>query len=139
MDSNIHRIMARVEALQNFLSTDEGANLLTGYKRAVNILKAEEKKDTKISGDPTAGTLAEEKDLFEQLEKVSGTTEEAVMSEKFEEAMSALATLRPTIDAFFDKVTVNSEDEGERQNRLALLAQIRSTMNRVADFSKIEG
>ena len=138
-EDDLVRLLARVEALQNFLSTDEGANLLTGYKRAVNILKAEEKKDTKISGDPTAGTLAEEKDLFEQLEKVSGTTEEAVKSEKFEEAMSGLATLRPTIDAFFDKVTVNSEDEGERLNRLRLLAQIRSTMNRVADFSKIEG
>lgn len=138
-EDDLVRLLARVSALQSFLGTDEGANLLAGYKRAANILKAEEKKGTTVSGEATAGTLAEEKDLFDRLEKVSADTDQAVKDEKFEEAMSALATLRPSIDAFFDKVTVNSEDEGERGNRLRLLAQIRSTMNRVADFSKIEG
>ncbi|MBL4801889.1 MAG: glycine--tRNA ligase subunit beta [Emcibacter sp.] len=138
-EDDLVRLLARVAALQNFLSDEEGANLLTGYKRATNILKAEEKKGTKISGEATAGTLTEEQNLFEQLGKVSIATDDAVQREEFEEAMSALATLRPSIDAFFDKVTVNSENEDERHNRLRLLAQIRSTMNRVADFSKIEG
>ncbi len=138
-EDDLVRLLARVDALQKFLSTDEGANLLAGYKRAANILKAEEKKDGPISGEPTAGTLAEEKNLFERLSQVSAAADKAVASEKFEDAMSALATLRPAIDAFFDKVTVNSDDKPERLNRLRLLAQIRNTMNRVADFSKIEG
>ncbi|NOZ66849.1 MAG: glycine--tRNA ligase subunit beta, partial [Alphaproteobacteria bacterium] len=135
MDSNINRIMARVDALQKFLSTDEGGNLLAGYKRAANILK----KETEIFGEPTAGTLAEEKNLFERLSKVSAAADKAIADEKFEDAMVQLATLRPAIDAFFDKVTVNSDDKAERLNRLRLLARIRDTMNRVADFSKIEG
>jgi len=138
-EDDLVRLIARVEALQNFLSTDEGGNLLSGYKRAANILKAEEKKDGPITGDATAGSLPEEKDLCEQLGRVSAATTTALEQEKFEEAMAALATLRPAIDAFFDKVTVNSDVETERQNRLRLLAQIRSTMNKVADFSKIEG
>ncbi len=128
-------LLARVEALQSFLSTDEGGNLLAGYKRAANILK----KETEISGEPTAGTLAEEKNLFERLGKVSAAADKAIADEKFENAMAHLATLRPAIDAFFDKVTVNSDDKAERLNRLRLLARIRDTMNRVADFSKIEG
>lgn len=138
-EDDLVRIIARVEALQNFLSTDEGEHLLTGFKRAANILKAEEKKDGPISGDATAGTLSEEKELFERLGQVSAATMADVAAEEFEDAMGHLATLRPSIDAFFDKVTVNSEVPEERQNRLRLLAQIRSTMNSVADFSKIEG
>ena len=138
-EDDLVRLMARVEALQNFLSTDEGANLLAGYKRAANILKAEEKKDGVITGAPTAGSLPEENELFNRLAQVSAATTTAIEQEKFEEAMSVLATLRPSIDAFFDKVTVNSDDKQERLNRLRLLAQIRNTMNRVADFSKIEG
>lgn len=138
-EDDLVRLLARVEALQGFLSTDEGGNLLAGYKRAANILKAEEKKDGPISGEATAGTLPEEKELFARLGQVSAATRAVVENEDFEEAMSGLATLRPTIDAFFDKVTVNSEDAGERQNRLRLLAEIRNTMSRVADFSKIEG
>ncbi len=138
-EDDLVRLLARVDALQKFLSTDEGANLLAGYKRAANILKAEEKKDGPITGTPTAGTLAEEKNLFERLAQVSAAADKAVADEKFEDAMVQLATLRPAIDAFFDKVTVNSDDSQERLNRLRLLAQIRDTMNRVADFSKIEG
>ncbi|PCJ39435.1 MAG: glycine--tRNA ligase subunit beta [Alphaproteobacteria bacterium] len=134
-EDDLVRLLARVDALQNFLSTDEGGNLLAGYKRAANILK----KETEISGEPTAGTLAEEKNLFERLSKVSAAADKAIADEKFEEAMVHLATLRPAIDAFFDKVTVNSDDKAERLNRLRLLARIRDTMNRVADFSKIEG
>ncbi len=138
-EDDLVRILARVDALQKFLSTDEGGNLLAGYKRAANILKAEEKKDGPITGEPTAGSLAEEKNLFEQLSQVSAAADKAVADEKFEDAMAQLATLRPAIDAFFDKVTVNSDDAAERLNRLRLLARIRDTMNRVADFSKIEG
>jgi glycyl-tRNA synthetase beta chain len=134
-EDDLVRLLARVDALQKFLSTDEGANLLAGYKRAANILK----KETEISGEPTAGTLAEEKNLFERLSKVSAAVDKAIADEKFEDAMRELATLRPAIDAFFDKVTVNSDDKAERLNRLRLLARIRDTMNRVADFSKIEG
>ncbi|HEC00863.1 MAG TPA: glycine--tRNA ligase subunit beta, partial [Sphingomonadales bacterium] len=85
-------------------------------------------------------TLAEEKNLFERLSKVSAAADKAIADEKFEEAMVHLATLRPAIDAFFEnKVRVNSDDKAERLNRLRLLARIRDTMNRVADFSKIEG
>ncbi|MCF6214982.1 MAG: glycine--tRNA ligase subunit beta [Emcibacter sp.] len=138
-EDDLVRLMARVEALQNFLGTEEGENLLAGYKRAANILKAEEKKDGAITGAAKAGTLPEETELFARLEQVSAATTTAIEQEKFEEAMSALATLRLSIDAFFDKVTVNSDNPAERQNRLALLAQIRSTMNKIADFSKIEG
>ena len=138
-EDDLVRLLARVAALQNFLGTEEGEHLLTGYKRAANILKAEEKKDGPVTGAATAGTLAEETELFQRLGEVSLATATAVEAEEFEQAMGSLATLRPTIDAFFDKVTVNSDDAGERQNRLRLLAQIRTTMNKVADFSKIEG
>ncbi|NOZ42732.1 MAG: glycine--tRNA ligase subunit beta [Alphaproteobacteria bacterium] len=138
-EDDLVRLLARVEALQTFLGTDEGANLLAGYKRAANILKAEEKKDGPVTGDATAGTLPEEQELFKLLQQISPEIEQAVKDEKFGEAMAFLATLRPYIDAFFDKVTVNCDDETERQNRLRLLARIRHTMNQVADFSKIEG
>lgn len=138
-EDDLVRILARIDALKTFLDTQDGQDLLGGYKRAVNILKAEEKKEGPVEGDATAGTLPQEKDLFEQLKSVSTIVTENVEREEFEKAMSELATLRAPIDAFFDKVTVNSEDQGERQNRLRLLSHIRRTMNRVADFSKIEG
>lgn len=138
-EDDLVRLLARIDALKTFLDTQDGQDLLSGYKRAVNILKAEEKKDGPVTGDATAGTVTEEKDLYERLGKVSVAATEAVESEEFERAMSELATLRGPIDAFFDKVTVNSDDQGERQNRLRLLSQIRRTMNMVADFSKIEG
>ncbi len=145
------RLMKRITALQNFSIVDEDdsllegykraayKHLLVGYKRAANILKVEEKKDGPITGDASAGTMPEEKELFAQLTKVANLTVVNIESENFEGAMGNLATLRTPIDAFFDKVTVNSDNDEERQNRLRLLAQIRSTMNRVADFSKIEG
>ncbi|WP_417319266.1 glycine--tRNA ligase subunit beta [Emcibacter sp.] len=139
-EDDLVRLLARVEALKNFLDTEDGANLLAGYKRAVNIVKIEEKKDgTSHDGAPNKGTQAEETELFNSLGKVAGATQAAVEAEQFEEAMAQLATLRQPIDNFFDKVTVNSEDKGERQNRLCILSQIRNTMNLVADFSQIEG
>ncbi|PCJ33134.1 MAG: glycine--tRNA ligase subunit beta [Alphaproteobacteria bacterium] len=138
-EDDLVRLLARVAALQEFLSTDDGLNLLTGYRRAANILKAEEKKDRPVTGVAIAGTLPEEKKLYELLCHIPTMVEDNINNENFVTAMQTLAATRPAIDAFFDKVTVNSDNPAERQNRLALLAQIRSTMNKVADFSKIEG
>ncbi|WP_321389225.1 glycine--tRNA ligase subunit beta [Emcibacter sp.] len=139
-EDDLVRLLARVDALKNFLETEDGTNLLAGYKRAVNIVKIEEKKDgVSHDGAPTAGTQTEETELFNCLGQVSGAVKAAVDAEQFEEAMTQLATLRRPIDAFFDEVTVNSENSGERENRLRILSQIRQTMNLVADFSNIEG
>ncbi|MDO8289931.1 MAG: glycine--tRNA ligase subunit beta [Parvibaculum sp.] len=131
-------IVKRVEALSAFLSTDDGANLLTGYKRAVNILKIEEKKDDKsFDGVPDRGALPEEQALFDAIEVASKEAKAAVTKEDFAAAMGALAQLRAPVDAFFEHVKVN--DEGFRENRLKLLAQIRAALHTVADFSKVEG
>ena len=129
-------------SLQNFVSTDDGVNLLAGYKRAANILKAEEKKDgTLFDGDVSQSDLSmnEEKILYTSLQDVAGKATDAVEAENFALAMTELSGLRAPIDAFFDKVTVNSDVGSERENRLKILSQIRSTMNMVVDFSKIEG
>ncbi|WP_138380648.1 glycine--tRNA ligase subunit beta [Luteithermobacter gelatinilyticus] len=141
-EDDLVRLLARVEALKNFLDTEDGANLLAGYKRAVNIVRIEEKRDQTSYDGPVDEALlsaAEEKQLFGSLGQVAVAVKDAVGRELFEEAMAQLATLRAPIDNFFDQVTVNSEDQRERQNRLKLLSHIRSTMNLVADFSKIEG
>jgi glycyl-tRNA synthetase beta chain len=135
-------LTAVTRALQSFLKTDEGANLLAGYKRAANILKAEEKKDkTTFDGEPNAGllVLAEEKALGEALSLASKSIADDVAAEKFVEAMGVMAKLRAPVDAFFDKVTVNDKDAKLRENRLKLLARLRATLHQVADFSKIEG
>ncbi len=128
-------------ALQNLLSTEDGQNLLAGYKRAANILAAEEKKGTTIADavDPALFAEAEEKALFEAIEAAEAEAADAVGSEDFEGAMSALAKLRAPVDAFFDKVLVNAEDEAVRANRLALLTRIPAATATVADFSKIAG
>jgi glycyl-tRNA synthetase beta chain len=141
-EDDLVRLVARVEALQSFLKTDEGANLLAGYKRAANILKAEEKKDkTTFDGELDAGLLVlpEEKALAEALASASKSIADDVAAEKFGEAMGVMAKLRAPVDAFFDKVTVNDKDAKLRENRLKLLARLRATLNQVADFSKIEG
>ena len=133
-------IVKRVEALSDFLGTEDGRNLLAGYKRAVNILKIEEKKDGKsFDGAPDSAKLVEpeEKSLAEAIEKASSDAESAVKAEDFVAAMGALALLRAPVDAFFEKVKVN--DEAYRENRLRLLAQIRAALHTVADFSKVEG
>ncbi|MGV8998499.1 MAG: glycine--tRNA ligase subunit beta [Parvibaculaceae bacterium] len=131
-------IVKRVEALSTFLATDDGVNLLAGYKRAVNILKIEEKKDGKsFDGVPDRGALPEEQALFDAIAKASKEAASAVATEDFAAAMGALAQLRAPVDAFFDKVKVN--DEGFRESRLRLLAQIRAALHTVADFSKVEG
>ncbi|MBV9993402.1 MAG: glycine--tRNA ligase subunit beta, partial [Alphaproteobacteria bacterium] len=129
-------------ALQSFLKSDEGTNLLAGYKRAANILKAEEKKDkTTFDGEPQLSlmTLAEEKALFVALENGSPLIVSDVEAERFVEAMGVMARLRAPVDAFFDKVKVNDDDPKVRENRLRLLARLRATLQLVADFSKIEG
>jgi glycyl-tRNA synthetase beta chain len=141
-EDDLVRLVARVEALQSFLKTDEGANLLAGYKRAANILKAEEKKDkTTFDGepDPEALTAPEEKALYVELATASEMIRAEVERERFVEAMGVMARLRAPVDAFFDKVTVNDKDAKLRENRLKLLARLRATLHQVADFSKIEG
>lgn len=136
------KLMSKADALMKFISSDDGENLLSGYKRAVNILKAEEKKDgVSYQGNVTVSLLelAPEKDIDKALGDVEKKVSSAVECENFEEAMSALSTLRSPIDSFFDKVIVNSDNPEVRINRLKLLSHIRTSMNLVVDFSKIEG
>ena len=135
-------IVRRVEALGKFLDTDDGKNLLAGTKRASNILGIEEKKDKRaFDGVPDASlyTLPEEKALAKAIDQVKAEASAAVAKEDFAGAMSAMAKLRPAVDAFFDKVKVNDDDPKIRENRLKLLNEIRSATRAVADFSKIEG
>ena len=139
---DIVMIAKRVEALSSFLSSDDGSNLLAGYRRAVNILRAEEKKSgTSFEGVIEGTHLLEPEEiaLASAIEKARLAAEEAVAAEDFEAAMSALATLRAPVDAFFDKVLVNDERAEVRENRLKMLTQIRATTLTVADFSKIAG
>jgi glycyl-tRNA synthetase beta chain len=135
-------IVRRVEALGKFLDTDDGKNLLVGYRRATNILRDEEKKDkTAYTGAPDAARFAaaEEKALASAIERAEDEVAAALKKEDFEAAMSAIAKLRAPVDAFFDKVTVNAEDKALRENRLKLLDRIRKATLSVADFSRIEG
>jgi len=141
-EDDLVRLVARVEALQAFLKSDDGANLLAGYKRAANILKAEEKKDGKsFAGQVTEKLLSEpaEKTLSAALDQAKGTIAVALEKEDFAAAMQQMAALRGPVDAFFEGVKVNSDDKLVRENRLNLLASLRATLHQVADFSKIEG
>jgi glycyl-tRNA synthetase beta chain len=135
-------IVRRVEALGKFLDTDDGKNLLAGTKRASNILGIEEKKDKRsFDGAPDVSlyALGEEKALASAIDQVKREAGAAVAKEDFAAAMSAMAKLRPAVDAFFDKVKVNDDDPKVRENRLKLLNEIRAATRAVADFSKIEG
>ncbi|CAL8976817.1 Glycine--tRNA ligase beta subunit [Rhodoplanes serenus] len=135
-------IVRRVEALAKFLDTEDGKNLLAGVKRATNILRIEEKRDdTRYTGAVDAGLLrdAEEWQLFRAIEAAQGEAEAAVAREDFSAAMRAMATLRPHVDAFFERVTVNADEAPVRANRLRLLDGIRAATLAVADFSRIEG
>jgi glycyl-tRNA synthetase beta chain len=139
-DDDLVRIVARVEALSGFLATEDGTNLLQGYKRAVNILKAEEKKGDLPTGAPSrAAAPAEEGALFDALTAAAPKLDAALAAEDFTSAMTALAALRGPVDAFFEKVLVNSDVAAERENRLRLLQQVRDAMGRVADFSLVTG
>jgi glycyl-tRNA synthetase beta chain len=135
-------VVKRVEALQKFVSSDDGTNLAAGYKRAVNILKAEEKKDGKpVTGKPHADHLSEqaEIDLAAAIDTARAEAAEAVRSENFEGAMEALSKLRAPVDRFFEDILVNADDPALRMNRLQLLAEIRDATHVVADFSKVAG
>ena len=135
-------IVKRVEALGEFLKTDDGVNLLAGVKRATNILRDEEKKDKKsYAGTYDLDKLTEKEELAlaAAIESVKQDTTAAINVENFAGAMRALAELRAPVDAFFDKVTVNAPDASVRANRLALLSEIRAATLTVADFSKIAG
>ncbi len=141
-EDDINRLLARVQALTEFLETDDGANLLVAYRRAANIVRIEEKNDKKsYDAEPEMGRFkaAEEQSLMMALESAYHASRDARRENRFAESMSALAGLRKPVDTFFDKVTVNVEDPKLRENRLKLLSRIRSTMDAVADFSKIEG
>jgi glycyl-tRNA synthetase beta chain len=134
-------IVRRVEALGKFLDSDDGKNLLAGTKRAANILRIEEKKDNKTydgAVDAKLLQLAEEKTLAKAIAEVTKDAGAAVAKEDFATAMSAMAKLRPAVDAFFDKVKVNDDDKAVRENRLKLLNEIRAATRAVADFSKIQ-
>ena len=136
-------IVRRVEALGRFLDTEDGRNLLTGHRRAANILKAEEKRDGAgvfdVAYDPALLELPEELALAGALSRAGAAVAEGVAAEDFEGAMRALAALRPPVDGFFDRVTVNSEVAALRLNRLRLLAALRRTTLGVADFGRIGG
>ncbi len=140
-DDDLVRIVRRVEALDAFLATDDGANLLAGYKRASNILRAEEKKGPLPSGEPVAltGAPAEETALIAAAASAETAVDAALQAEDFAAAMRALAALRAPVDAFFTAVMVNSDVADERDNRLKLLGQVRAVMGRVADFGMIAG
>jgi glycyl-tRNA synthetase beta chain len=141
MDDDFVRLLARTEAVAGLLGTPDGTNLLAGYRRAANILRIEERKDGPHSGVPDAALLelAEEQAVAATSARVAPDVGTALSEERFGEAMSSLASLRGPIDAFFERVTVNDARPDFRRNRLKLLAQLRETMNSVADFSKIEG
>ena len=135
-------VVRRIEALAKFLDTDDGKNLLAGTKRAANILRIEEKKDnTSYAGAPNAALLQlpEEKELARAIGVAKAEADQAVAKEDFASAMTAMSKLRPHVDAFFEKVTVNADDGKLRANRLRLLNEIREATRTVADFSKIEG
>lgn len=134
--------LSKLKALQEFLSTEDGANLAAAYKRAANILKAEEKKEGRAFDgppDPALYAKAEEKALAAALDAHGAAAEAAAGDENFVGAMTELAKLRAPVDAFFDAVTVNADDPRLRENRLKLLARLRAACDRIADFSKIEG
>jgi glycyl-tRNA synthetase beta chain len=142
-EDDLVMIVNRVNALDKFLATEDGASLLAGYKRAANILKAEEKKDgaDAFEAPPVANLRIEhaEHALAAALDRAEREAGEALKAEDFEGAMHALTKLRAPVDAFFEKVTVNSDNADLRQNRLRLLAQLRRAIHLVADFSKIGG
>jgi glycyl-tRNA synthetase beta chain len=141
-EDDLVRLVARVEALQAFLKTDDGKNLAAGYKRAANILKVEEKKDNRTYISEVDEVLLAEpadKALHAALSKAIAATGPALDKEDFAGAMTQMAALRGPVDGFFEAVKVNADDPKLRENRLHLLAGLRAALHRVADFSKIEG
>ena len=137
-EDDLVRLLARVHALQAFVGTEDGTNLLAGYKRAANILKKEDWQ----GGDGSALSYTPEpaeQALIAALDSAGPRADAALAAEDFAGAMAALATLRAPIDAFFDSVTVNDNDPAKRRARLGLLDRFRAAVHKVADFSRIEG
>jgi len=137
-EDDLVRLLARVHALQAFVQTDDGKNLLAGYKRAANILKAEEKKGWDAGVTNPAPEPAEAA-LMAALADAAPRAEKAVADEDFTGAMAALASLRSAVDEFFNHVIVNADNPDIRSARLGLLSQLRAATHKVADFSRIEG
>ncbi len=141
-EDDLVRLLARVDALKDFLDTDDGANLLTAYRRASNIVRIEEKRDGAAYDEEAEPALFAEQDealLHRSLMQARQRIAEALTGERFAAAMAALADLRRPVDTFFDTVTVNCADARLRANRLKLLSQIRSALGGVAEFSQVEG
>lgn len=141
-DDDLVRLTARVSALSAFLKTDDGANLVAGFKRGANILKAEEKKGPLPEGvavDTARLSLPAEQALHQALFAAAATVDARLGQEDFDGAMAALASLRGPVDAFFEQVLVNDPDPAVRTNRLALLLAFRDTTRQVADFGKLAG
>jgi len=141
-DDDLVRIVRRVEALDAFLATDDGANLLAGYKRASNILKAEARKGEVPTGPVQTGLPNQpeaETTLAHATDTARAILDKLLKPENFTGAMTALAALRSPVDAFFTDVMVNSDVPAERDNRLKLLGQVRDVMGRVADFGQVAG
>jgi len=139
-EDDLVRLLARVRALQAFIASADGGDLLTGYKRAANILRKE--NWNAVDGAAAAPSYAlepQEAALIAALDAAGPKARSAVENEDFEDAMAALASLRAPVDAFFDHVTVNDADPLKREARLTLLARIRDAVHGVADFSRIEG
>jgi glycyl-tRNA synthetase beta chain len=141
-EDNLVRVMARVDALAGFLDSEDGENLLVAYRRAANIVRIEEKKDDAdfpANGYIPSKAESEESALWDGLGGTRETVGAFLEQEEFASAMAAMARLRPTVDRFFDNVTVNADEVEVRRNRLCLLANLTSVMNQIADFSQIEG
>ena len=141
-EDDFAKLYLKVGELQAVLASDDGTNLLAGYKRAANILKVEEKKDGKTYVSEVSENLLTEpaeKSLFAALTKAQAAITSALEKEDFAAAMREMAALRGPVDAFFDKVKVNADDAAVRSNRLNLLAAFRAALHKVADFSRIEG
>jgi glycyl-tRNA synthetase beta chain len=141
-EDDLVRLRARVSALQNFLNTDYGSHLLIAYRRASNIVRIEERRDRRSYDQVPDRNLmrqVEERNLDDVLATYGQLAGKFLEAEEFPQAMVSLASLKYPVDEFFDKVTVNVDDAKLRENRLRLLARIRDTMNRIADFSQIEG
>ena len=141
-EDDLVRLLARAEALREFLASEDGANLLTAYSRASNIVVIEEKRDSAVYDGLAEEALLrqpEERTLHQSLAETERLCGTALAAEDFAGAMSAVARLRRPVDDFFDKVTVNTDERELRENRLKLLSQIRATLSGIADFSKIEG
>ena len=141
-DGRLDRVVARAKALQGFLATPDGGNLLAGYRRGANIVRIEQGKTPDINLDSVeADELTEPAEiaLNAALDEAVPAATAAVAAEGFTAAMTALARLRPAVDAFFEHVTVNAHEQEIRRNRLALLARLRTAVHAVADFSKLDG